>query len=169
MKKVILGIFISVFAWQFAASQKLAYFESAVILEEMPAFIKANSEMDTLAKQWNTEIDNKFKYVDQLYKDYVKNESGLSPESRKQKQEEIFRAEKQAKDYKDQKFGMDGEMYKLQEEKIHPLQDSIFDAAKAIAEEMNYDYVFDLSLESNWVYLNEDYNITELVKVKLGF
>ena len=168
MKKVILGIFITVFAWQFATSQKLAYFDSALILEEMPAFILANSEIDSIAKQWDSEIDNKFKYVDQLYKDYVKNEASFSPESRQQKQEEIFKAEKQAKDYKEQMFGMDGELYKLQEEKIQPLQDNIFGAARVLAKEMNYDYVFDLSMESNWVYLNEDYDITELVKVKLG-
>lgn len=168
MKKVILGIFVTVFAWQFAASQKLAYFESAIILEDMPAFIQANEKIDSLAKQWDSEIDNKFKYVDQLYKDYVNNESSLSPETRQQKQEEIFKAEKQAKDFKDQKFGMEGELYKLQEEKIQPLQDNIFGAARVLAKEMNYDYVFDLSMENNWVYLNEDYDITELVKVKLG-
>jgi outer membrane protein len=139
-----------------------------MILEEMPAFIKANKELDSIAKIWDTEIDNKFKRIDQLYKDYVKNESGLSPESRKQKQEEIFNAEKEANDFKEQKFGRDGEMAKLQEQKIGPLQDSIFAAARLIAKEMNYDYVIDISMESNWVYLNENYDITEMVKAKLG-
>ncbi|RLD59947.1 MAG: OmpH family outer membrane protein [Bacteroidetes bacterium] len=168
MKKATLGILITLFAWQYATAQKLAYFESNLILKEMPAFTKANKELDSIAKQWESEIDDKFQYVDQLYKDYVKTESSFSPEVKQQKQEEIFQAEKQAKDLKDQKFGMDGEMHKLQEEKIQPLQESINTAAKEIAKEMNYDYVFDLSKESNWVYLNDDYNITELVKVKLG-
>jgi outer membrane protein len=168
MKTTILGIFLTVFLWQFGFAQKLTYFESALILEEMPAFEKANKELDSIAKQWETEIENKFKHVDQLYKDYVKNEVSLSPESKQQKQQEIFNAEKQAKDFKSQKFGMDGEMSKLQEQRIKPLQDSVFDAAKAIAKEMGYDYVFDISVENSWVYLNEDYNITEIVKAKLG-
>ncbi len=168
MKKAILGIFLIVFTWQISFAQKLTYFESAVILEEMPAFSKANKELDSIAKIWDTEIDNKFKRIDQLYKEYVKNESGLSPESRKKKQEEIFNAEKQANDFKEQKFGRDGDMAKLQEQKIKPLQDQVFGAAKALAKEMGYDYVFDISMEGNWVYLNEDYDITEMVKAKLG-
>ena len=168
MKKTLAGIFIILFAWQLSFAQKLTYFESATILEEMPAFDKANKELDSIAKIWDTEIDNKFKHIDQLYKDYVKNESGLSPESRKQKQEEIFNAEKQANDFKEKKFGKNGDMAKLQEQKIGPLHDSISAAARLIAKEMKYDYVFDISMEGNWVYLNEDYNITEMVKARLG-
>ena len=168
MKKAILGILITVFSWQFASAQKLAYFESNLIIKEMPAFIKANKELDSIAKLWETAIDNKFKYVDQLYKDYVKTENSFSPDVKQQKQEEIFAAEKQAKELKDQKFGIDGEMHELQDDKIQPLQENINATAKEIAKEMNYDYVFDLNKESNWVYLNDDYNITELIKAKLG-
>lgn len=168
MKKAILGIFITVFTWQFATAQKLAYFESNLVLKDMPAFVKANKELDTIAKQWEAEIEDKFKYVDQLYKSYVKSEGSFSSEVKKQKQEEIFQAEKQAKDLKEIKFGMDGEMHKLQEGKIKPLQETVFSVAKEIAKEKGYDYVFDLSKDNNWIYLNDDYNITELVIEKLG-
>lgn len=168
MKNAILGIIITVFTWQIGVSQKLAYFESSIILDNMPAFIQANNELDTIAKQWDAEIDNQFKQVDQMYKNYVKNESALSPEQKQKKQQEIFNAEKQAKSLKDQKFGMEGEMSELQEQKIKPLHDKVFNAAKEVAKEMKYDYVFDLSMENTWVYLNEDYDITNLIKLKLG-
>ncbi len=64
---------------------------------------------------------------------------------KQQKQEEIVQSEKQAKEFREQKFGKEGEITKLKEQKIKPLQDNIFKAAEKVALANGYDYVFDKS------------------------
>ena len=166
MKKVILGLLV--ISFHVGIAQHIAYIETDKILEEMQQFKRANEEIDALVKQWETELDAKFKEVKQLYNDYVNNEVMYSEDVKKQKQGEIFEAERKAKELKEQRFGRDGELLKLQQEKIKPLQDSIFEAATKVAKANNYDYVFEKSPETSWIYTNPEYNITEQVKIELG-
>ncbi len=166
MKNVILGILV--IAFQVGVAQKLAYIESDKIVDKMPEHQKANDEIEKQIKEWETAVEEKFKAVEQLYQEYVKNESILSDELKLQKQEEIFEAERQAKDYREEKFGTDGELEKLQESKLKPLQDKILEAARKVSKENNYDYVFDKMPESNWVWTNPEHNLTDLVISELG-
>ncbi|MCD4665591.1 MAG: OmpH family outer membrane protein [Bacteroidales bacterium] len=168
MKKTVLSIMTLLILTASGISQRVAYIETDKILEEMPEYKSANEQIDAKIEQWEAEVEAKFKEVEQLYNKYVSEEALYSDDIKKQKQDEIFEVEKTAKEFKDQKFGYDGELNQLQELKLKPLYDRINEAAENIAKENNFDYVFNKSVESNWIYLNEEYNITDLVKSKLG-
>ena len=124
MKNVLLVLMLIGFQMGFA--QKIAYIEVDKILDKMPAFEMANNEIDAQIKLWDDEIDKKFDKIEELYQAYVVNESQMTDEQKKQKQDEIFDAEKQANELKDSKFGNEGELMKLQEQKLKPIYDQIY-------------------------------------------
>ncbi|MCB0805061.1 MAG: OmpH family outer membrane protein, partial [Bacteroidales bacterium] len=159
MKKLILVLMV--LGIQVGFAQNIAYIEMDIILEEMPEFQKASDEIDQQAKQWDSELQTKFETVETMYQEYVKNESTMSDATKQQKQEAIFQAEKAANDFKDEKFGQEGEIMTLQEEKFKPIYDKIFASAEKVAKEKKYNFVFDKSAESSWVYTNPEMDITD--------
>ena len=166
MKNIILGLLV--IAFQFGVAQQMAYIESEKIIDEMPEYQNATKELEQQIKEWEIVVEEKFETVENKYQDYVKNESMFSDDIKQQKQEEIFALERQAKDYREEKFGTDGELQKLQDSKLKPLQDKVMSAAQKVAKENNYDYVFDKMPESNWVWTNPKHNLTDLVIAELG-
>jgi outer membrane protein len=159
MKNVLL--IIMVLGIQLGFAQKIAYIEVDQILEKMPAFTQANEAINKQVTQWEEELDNRFQSIEDLYQAYVVNESRLSDEEKKQKQDEIFEAENKANEYKESKFGTEGDLMKLQEEKLKPIYDQVYTMTEKIAKENGYDYVFEKSAESSWIYTNPALNITE--------
>ena len=166
MQKIMLILFL--LAFQTGFSQKIAYIEMDVILDKMPEFKQASDAVDKQADQWQSELDTKFDAVESMYQEYVKNESTLSDQAKQQKQEAIFQAEKQANDFKEEKFGRDGEINSYQEEKFKPIYDTVFAAAEKVAKEKGYDYVFDKSQQAAWIYTNPDMDLTQDVINDLG-
>jgi len=165
MKKIILAVLV--LGVQIAIAQKVAYIEMERIVKKLPAFEQATNAIDTQAKQWETELDIKFQSIESMYQEYVSNESIMSGDKKMEKQEAIFQAESTANEFKEQKFGMDGELNALQEEKFGPLYDLVFNAAEEVAIENGYDYVFSKNGDSNWIYTSPVHDLTEKVIVQL--
>jgi len=166
MKNIILGLLL--IAFQVGVAQQMAYIESEKIIDKMPEYQNATQEIEQQIKEWETAVEEKFEIVENKYQDYVKNESMLSDDLKMQKQEEIFELERQAKDYREEKFGTDGELQKLQDSKLKPLQERVMNAAQIVAKENNFDYVFDKMPESNWVWTNPELDLTEKVIAELS-
>jgi outer membrane protein len=166
MKKVL--IVMLVLAFHSGIAQRLAYIEIEKIIKQMPEYKKANETIEAQINQWETEVESKFENVENLYQEYVKNERMYSDDIKLQKQEEITEAERQAKEFREQKFGKKGELTTLKEQQLNPLQDNIFKAAEKVATANNYDYVFDKSPESNWIFVKPEHNITDKVIAELG-
>jgi outer membrane protein len=166
MKKIVLGILV--LAFQIGIAQNIAYIETKKIIEKMPEYKQASDEIDAQIKLWEDEVEAKFKKVEDLYQDYVKNETLFPDDVKQEKQQEIIDAENQAKEFREQKFGKEGELQQLQESKLKSLQDTILQTAEKIGKEKNYDYIFEKSPESNWIYTNPKHDLTELVIAELG-
>ncbi len=166
MKKVLIALLVLSFNAGFA--QRLAYIEIEKIIGQMPEFKRANEIIDAQITQWESDVESKFANVENLYQEYVKNEMLFSSDVKLQKQEEIFEAEREAKAFREEKFGKEGELSKLKEQQIKPLQENIYNAAVKVALANNYEYVFDKTAESNWVYVKPDHDITNKVLEELG-
>lgn len=166
MKTIVLGILV--IAFQIGLAQNIAYIETEKIIEKMPAYQQATAEIDSQIELWEGEVEAKFTKVEDLYQDYVKNESLFPDDVKQEKQQEIIDSEKQAKEFRDQKFGQDGELEKLQMSKLSSLQDSILNTAQRIGIEKSYDYIFEKSPDTKWIYTNPKHNLTELVIAELG-
>lgn len=166
MKKAFLAMLVLVA--QLAVAQNVAYIEIDKVLEKMPAYEEASKVIDLQAQAWEAELDTKFQSIESMYQEYVTNEPMMGEDMKRQKQEAIFQAEAKANEFKEQKFGMEGELSAMQEEKFKPLYDQVYAAAEKTAVANGYDYVFDKSSDNSWIYTNTAHDLTSKVIAELG-
>lgn len=168
MKKLI-GLFLLLFALASTSqAQKFGYVDSQFILEQMEEYQAAQQQIDAQSQKWQEELEAMYQRIEQLYKDYQAEEVLLPDDVKKQRQENIYAEERKAKEFKQSKFGYEGELYKLQDEKIKPVQDKIFAAIEQVASERKLDIILDKSGNSGILYTNAAFDRTDDVLKKLG-
>ena len=169
MRKTLIITALFVFAGVATFAQKFAYVDSEYILENIPEYADAKTEVDELSIQWQRDIEVKFGEIDQLYKNF-KAEAVLLPEDIKNKrEEEIIKKEKDAKDLQRKRFGTDGDLFKRREELVKPIQEKIYSAIESIAASDNYAVIFDKAGSVSMMYSNPRYDISEDVLDKMGY
>ena len=91
----------------------------------------------------------------------------IRTQKRVETEQELIRLEGEVDKYRQQKFGVNGELFRKQDEVMRPVQNKIFTAIKEIAEEKGLDFVFDRSGDILFLYAKEEYDITNDVLEKL--
>lgn len=169
MKKLV-AIFLVSFSFFTGAvqAQKFAYVDTQYILEQMEEYTSAQQEIENLSQRWQKELEEMHARIEQMYRDYQAEEVLLSEDVKKQRQEAIFAEERKAKEFKKEKFGYEGELYKVQDEKIKPVQDKIFTVVEEMAKERRLDVIFDKSGNSGMLYTNAVFDKTDEVITRLG-
>ncbi|PZF74271.1 OmpH family outer membrane protein [Taibaiella soli] len=143
MKKVILGI-LFVFGTALAAqAQRYCIIDSKYILEKLVDYKDAQTRLDQMSKQWQTEVDTRMAEVDRMYKSYQAERAMLSDDVRKKREDEIVEKEKAAKDLQKQHFGYEGDLFKKRQELVKPIQDRVYNAVQKMASNKGYDMVLD--------------------------
>ena len=169
MKKIGVIIVFAVMTSVFAAAQKYAFVDSEYIRKNIPAFNKAQEQLDNLSKQWEKEVADGYAVVEQMYKSYQNDVVLLSQEMKAKREEAIIAKEKEMKDLQNKYFGVEGELFKKREELVKPIQDEILKAIKTIAAEGSYAVIFDTASGGNILFANPKYDISDQVLEKLGY
>lgn len=168
MKKLV-GLLLLTFALAgFTQAQKVGYVDTQFILDNMEEYNAVQAEIENLSKKWQEELEEMHAGIETMYRDYQAEEVLLSEDVKKQRQESIFEAERKAKEYKKEKFGYDGELYKVQDEKVKPIQDKVYAAIEEVAKERKLDIIFDKAGNSGILYTNAIFDRTDEVMKKLG-
>ena len=152
-----------------AQAQKFAYIDSEYVLLHMPEYAEAQTELNNLAIGWQAEIEDKLEAADRLEVAYRAERVLLTAEMRVKREEEITKKRTDAKDMQKQKFGVDGELFTKRQELIEPVQQQIFESLKDIASGSGYMVIFDKSNQSNMLYTNPKYDISDRLIKKLGY
>jgi len=152
-----------------ASAQKFAYIDSDYVLLHMPDYASAQQELNTYAIEWQSEIESKLEAADRLEVAYRAERVLLTKEMRVKREQEIMKKRAQAKEMQKQKFGVDGELFQKRQELIEPIQQQIFEKLKDIAGGSGYMVVFDKSNQSNMLYTNPKYDISDRLIKKLGY
>ena len=170
MKKLFLTTVVVFFAFSTAAfaQQKIAYIDSEYLLNSMPTYTEAQTELDRLSVEWQKEIEAKFKKIDEMYRKYQQEAMILPEDAKLKKQNEIINAENEAKDLQKKRFGTDGDLFKKREELVKPIQDRVFTAIEEYAKERGYAFVFDKAGAMTIVYADAKTDINEAILTKLG-
>ena len=169
MKKALSIAAMLLFVCIGAGAQKFALVDMEYILNRIPAYERANEQLNQFSKRWQAEVDALKLEAETLYKNYQNESLFLSEEQKAKKEEEIVAKEKQATDLKRQYFGVDGEFYKKQESLMAPIQDEIYEAVKQICESDGYQVVIDRSSASSMIYASPKIDISNEVLKKLGY
>ena len=81
----------------------------------------------------------------------------------------IVEKEKAASELKRKYFGPEGELFKKREELMKPIQDEIYNAVKAVAEENGYAVVVDRASASSIIFATPRIDVSNEVLAKLGY
>jgi outer membrane protein len=168
MRKFFGILFFTVSLCITAQAQKFGYVDTEFILSKMEEYTAAKQEVDGLSAKWQKELEVMYADIEKMYKDYQAEEVLLPDDIKKLRQEDIFAAERKAKEYKEKKFGYNGELYKVQDDKLKPIQDKVYDAVEKVAQERKLDFIFDKAANSGILYSNAAFDRTDDVIVKLG-
>jgi outer membrane protein len=171
MKTNILFTAVLLIAMSFGVqAQRYAFIDTDYILEQIPAYKEAQAEIDAQADKWEKQIEARYGEIEKMYTAYKAEQVLLTPDMRKQKEQEIIEKEKQAKDFQKEKFGVNGELFKLRQELVKPIQEEVFEAVQKMAEQRSYAVIFDKAASSSAIiYASPKYDQSDEILQRLGF
>lgn len=169
MKKILLTTLFAFFAVITIQAQKYALIDMEYILKNIPAYERANEQLNQQSRRWQGEIDVLTEEAQTLYKKYQGESMFLSDEQRRAREEEILTTEKKASELKRLYFGPDGELYKKRESLMSPIQDEIYNAVKDICDRKGYSMVIDRASAVSIIYASPKIDISNEVLSKLGY
>lgn len=168
MKRLGLIFFALIVVSQVASAQKYGYVDTQYILDNIPEYAEAQTQLDKLSEQWQQEIEEKFILLDKKQREFDAEAILLPEEIKAQRIKEIDDLRFQAMDLQKRRFGVGGDLFQKREELIKPIQDRIFDAIQQVAVEGGYAFIFDKANQSNLLYADPKFDISKRVLIKMG-
>ena len=162
MKRLFLMLAL-IFTISTVAAQQTIVINSEKVFKSIAAYNQAISELDQLAEQYQTEVNQKFEAVEFLYNEYMKVKGELNQAQRKRYEEAILIQEQQAKEFQESLFGKDGSLMKQRLEKISPIQKRVFGAIEAYAQRIGADVVMDSANNPMLLYTKPSIDHTDAV------
>ena len=138
-------------------AQKYAYVDSKFILDQLPEYKEAQSQLDKLSEKWQKEVEEKYAKIDEKDKAYQEEKILLPDEMKKKREAEIAAMVAEVREFQKAKFGVNGELFRKREELIKPIQDKLYKAIQDVSKG-KYAMVFDKANQSNL--LHRDYNLS---------
>lgn len=170
MKKTLIFLVALAFpAIMFAQTQKFAYVDTEYIFGKIPNFQTSTEQIEKLAGQYQKEVEDGYKKLDEMYNTYQAEKALLNESMRKKREDEIISRERELKNLQQKYFGQEGELFKKREELLKPVQDQVAEAINKFAEEGGYSVIFDLASNSSMIYTNPRYDMSDKILEKLGF
>ncbi|MBQ7686513.1 MAG: OmpH family outer membrane protein [Bacteroidaceae bacterium] len=167
MKKLLIIALIALPMSVFA--QKFALVDMEYILKNVPAYERANEQLNQISKKWEGEVEAILTEVETMYKKY-QSESVFLSDAQKQKTEEaIMSKEKEASDLKKKYFGSEGELFKKRQSLMAPIQDEIYNAVRDISDQKGYQLILDRASGGSIIYASPKIDISDEVLQKLGY
>ena len=168
MKRVWMAL-MAVMAVAAVNAQKFALVDMDYILKNIPAYERANEQLNQVSKKWQAEVDALTSEAQTLYKNYQSEAVFLSEEQKTKREEAVVAKEKEAAELKRKYFGPEGELYKKRESLMTPIQDEIYNAVKDISEQKGYSLILDRASDSGIIFASPKVDISNEVLTKLGY
>ncbi len=168
MKKYVVSLLFALVGTFAVQAQRYAIVDTKYILDKMPEYKEAQESLDRFSQQWQKEIDAKQAALDKMYKDYETEQVMLSQELQKKREDEIFIREKEVRELQRKRFGFEGDLFKLRQELVKPVQDKVYTAIQKIAVARMYDFILDKSEGITVIFADPKLDKSEDVLKELG-
>ena len=169
MMKKLVTICMFVLGTLSVSAQKFALIDMDYILKNVPAYERANEQLNQVSRKWQAEVEALTTEASTLYKNYQNEVVYLSQEQKQKKQEEIMNKEKEASELKKKYFGPEGELFKKRESLMSPIQEEIYNAVKDIADLRGYSLILDRASDAGIIFGSPKIDISNEVLQKLGY
>ena len=151
------------------SAQKFALVDMEYILKNIPAYERANEQLNQASKKWQAEVEAIQIEAQTLYKTYQNELVFLSQEQKKARQDAIVEKEKEAADLKKKYFGPQGELFKKRTAPMTPIQEEVYNAVKDIADLRGYQLILDRASDAGIIFGSPKVDISNEVLSKLGY
>jgi outer membrane protein len=150
------------------AQLKIGYVDSNTIMDNLPDAQDARQKLEGIIQDWQKELSDLQSQWQTKYDDYQKRKLIMTNQTRSDMESELVKLEQQVTDYREKKFGTNGELFQKQDELMKPVQNKVFNAIQDVAKEEDLDFVLDKSgSDALLLYAKEEHDITPEVMDKL--
>lgn len=146
-----------------AAQSKIAHINSEAIMQALPEAQDAQKSLDAMVAQWEAELQKMQDDWKKKFDDYEKKKLILTDQARADQERQLRELDAGIGDFRNRKFGQNGELFQKQNEVMKPVQNKLFQVLKDIAADEGYDYILDRSGEILLLYANDKNDITQRV------
>lgn len=161
MKRIFLMLALTFGLATMASAQNYAVVNSEKVFKSIEAYNDALKQLDTLAEQYQKQVDEKFEAVETLYNTYMERKSSLSAASQKANEDNILQKEQEATEFQESLFGSEGTLMKKRVELIQPIQQKVFKAIEQYAQAKGYDMIIDIAQNATMLYYSPKADKTE--------
>jgi outer membrane protein len=168
MKKILIAM-LMLLSGSGIWAQKFALVDLEYILKNIPAYERANEQLNQVSKKWQAEVEALTTEAETLYKNYQSEAVFLSEEQKTKREEAIVAKEKEAAELKKKYFGPEGELYKKRESLMAPIQEEIYTAIKDISDQKGCGLILDRASDAGIIFASPKIDISNEVLTKLGY
>jgi outer membrane protein len=136
-------------------------------MDNYPDVQDARQQLDALVQEWQTELRKMEAELKAKQDDYEKRKLIMTEQTSSEALAEINKLQKEISDYRDKKFGANGELFQKQNEVMKPIQNKVFTIIQQIANEEGLDFVFDRSGDILFLFAKPEYDLTAKVIERL--
>src|ERR1700748_1116842 len=169
MKSIFLTVgFLLTLLFSGFAQERYAVVDTKYILEKMPEYKEAQKKLDQTSMMWQKEIDEKQSALDKMYKEFEAEQVMLSDTLKKKREDQLFNMEKEVRDLQRKRFGYEGDLFKLRQDLVKPIQDKVYNAIQQLAVNRMYDFILDKSEGITVIFADPKLDKSEDVLKALG-
>ena len=166
MKKLILCAICAICGFTTANAQaKFGHVNSQEVINVMPEYTKAKTEIDALTQQYDADLKSMQDELQKKAEAFDKEQATL-PENIKQRRNQELQDmyQKIQQSYQDNQMALQ----KASQEKMQAITSKVLDAIKAVGQEGGYVYIMDIGAGIPYISTTLSTDVTAQVKTKLG-
>jgi outer membrane protein len=165
MKKLILCAICAICGFTTANAQKFGHVNSQEIIQAMPEFAKARTDIEALSKQYEADLKLMQEELQKKSEAYDKDQATLPANIKQRREQELQDMyQKIQQSYQDNQQAL----AKEQQEKMQAITAKVLEAIKSVGEAGGFVYIMDLTSGVPYISTTLSTDVTAQVKAKLG-
>lgn len=168
MRKIVIFTVLMLSMSIAAVGQTVGFVNTETILAEVPEYVQAQQQLERLKQQYEIQLQNEVKIIENLFSRYQSQKSTLGEMERQARENEIITKERAVKEKQQEIFGQEGVMAAKSKELMDPIMDVVQKAVDKVAQENGYLLILDLASLQGVIYKDAKVDLTPLVLKKLG-
>ncbi len=164
MKKLIVALMM-LLPMAASAQAKFGHLNASEVMQAMPEFAKARTEIEALQKQYEDDLKSMQEELQKKAEAFEREQATLPDNIKQRRQTELEEMyQKIQQSYQDNQQAL----AKAQQEKLSAIQTKVLDAIKAVGEAGGYVYIMDVAAGIPFISTTLSKDVTAEVKAKLG-
>jgi Skp family chaperone for outer membrane proteins len=142
---------------------KVGYIDMEYILQNVPNYTEAQSQLEQKAQQWKQEVETKKIEINKLTEALKAEKALLTKGLIEERTAEITFLENENLEYQQKRFGPNGDLMTQKAGLTKPIQDQVFSAIQDIAEAKKYDFIFDKTSDLTMLFAAKRFDISDQI------